>query len=80
MYYFEDFSLVEIAKVTNVSRQAVYDNIKRTEAVLETYEEKLKLYEKFSQRIALLDKMSLFLMKDEKNQAHEMIKQLKQLG
>ena len=32
--------LGEIAEEYDVSRQAVYDNIKRTEAMLEEYEEK----------------------------------------
>lgn len=54
MYYIEDFSLVEIADLANVSRQAIYDNIKRTENVLESYENKLFLYDKFEQRQKLL--------------------------
>ncbi|BBP89297.1 UPF0122 protein YlxM [Bacillus safensis] len=40
LYYLDDFSLGEIADEYEVSRQAVYDNIKRTEAMLEQYEEK----------------------------------------
>ena len=50
MYYLEDYSLGEIANLSNVSRQAIYDNIRRTEKVLESYEEKLHLYEKFTSR------------------------------
>ncbi|MBO8155266.1 MAG: putative DNA-binding protein [Bacillaceae bacterium] len=50
MYYLEDYSLGEISDSFHVSRQAVYDNIKRTEAMLEEYEEKLKLYDKFQKR------------------------------
>ena len=38
LYYADDFSLGEIAENFNVSRQAVYDNIKRTEKILEAYE------------------------------------------
>ncbi|MEN1966903.1 putative DNA-binding protein [Lentibacillus sp. N15] len=57
MYYLEDYSLGEISELSHVSRQAVYDNIKRTEAMLETYETKLLLYEKFQQRTQLLDKL-----------------------
>lgn len=54
LYYLDDFSLGEIAEEYGVSRQAVYDNIKRTEAMLEEYEEKLLLFHKFQKRNKLL--------------------------
>ncbi|HLQ84223.1 MAG TPA: putative DNA-binding protein [Pseudogracilibacillus sp.] len=54
LYYHEDYSLGEIAEQTKVSRQAVYDNIKRTENLLEHYEANLKLYEKNTQRKSLI--------------------------
>jgi uncharacterized protein len=54
LYYLDDFSLGEIAEEYNVSRQAVYDNIKRTEAMLEEYEEKLLLFNKFQERNEIL--------------------------
>ncbi|MBR2075860.1 MAG: putative DNA-binding protein [Exiguobacterium sp.] len=54
LYYLDDYSLGEIAEEFEVSRQAVYDNIKRTETMLEQYEEKLGLFEKFEQRQQLL--------------------------
>lgn len=57
MYYLEDYSLGEISELFHVSRQAVYDNIKRTEAMLESYEEKLHLYEKFEQRSVLIEQL-----------------------
>jgi uncharacterized protein len=57
MYYLEDYSLGEISELFHVSRQAVYDNIKRTEAMLETYEEKLHLYSKFDQRTLLIEQL-----------------------
>jgi uncharacterized protein len=59
LYYLDDYSLGEIAEEFNVSRQAVYDNIKRTEAMLEDYEAKLLLFQKFQERkeiIAVLKK------------------------
>jgi uncharacterized protein len=57
LYYLDDFSLGEIAEEYNVSRQAVYDNIKRTEAMLEEYEEKLLLFKKFQERNEILDQL-----------------------
>lgn len=54
LYYLDDFSLGEIAEQYEVSRQAVYDNIKRTESMLEEYEDKLGLLEKYHRRQQLL--------------------------
>lgn len=55
LYYLNDLSLGEIAEQYEISRQAVYDNIRRTEAMLEEYEEKLQLFGKFRQRRASVD-------------------------
>lgn len=43
MHLFEDFSLSEIGEALGISRQAVYDNIHRSEKALESYEKKLGL-------------------------------------
>ncbi|TDM04004.1 putative DNA-binding protein [Macrococcus carouselicus] len=56
-YYLEDESLSEIAEAFLVSRQAVYDNIKRTDELLEDYEVKLGLYRKFEERQQLITEM-----------------------
>ncbi len=80
MYYFEDYSLVEIAENANVSRQAVYDNIKRTEAILESYEEKIHLYEKFLKRKSLFDQLEKQMNDEKKEQTLPIIEQLKELG
>lgn len=45
-YFEEDLSLTEIAENYGISRQAVYDNIKRGIKILRNYEEKLKFYER----------------------------------
>ncbi|WP_431308944.1 putative DNA-binding protein [Halalkalibacter lacteus] len=57
LYYLDDFSLGEIAEEFEVSRQAVYDNIKRTEVMLEDYEVKLMLLTKFVKRSELVTQM-----------------------
>ena len=64
LYYLEDFSLGEIAEENNVSRQAVYDNIKRTEAMLEEYEEKLSLFVKFQERSKLIKEIREVLQEE----------------
>lgn len=45
LYYEEDLSLGEIATEFNISRQAVYDIVRRAESLLEEWEEKLGLVE-----------------------------------
>ncbi|MCM3742806.1 putative DNA-binding protein [Sporosarcina luteola] len=57
LYYLDDLSLGEIAEEYGVSRQAVYDNVRRTEAMLEDYEEKLKLFSKFRNRMEIIEKL-----------------------
>jgi len=79
MYYLEDYSLGEISDISQVSRQAVYDNIKRTEAMLSSYEEKLHLYKKFQQRAVLLAKLEEAAAEVESNTIKNMIHQLKEL-
>ncbi|SDY73297.1 hypothetical protein SAMN05421736_103158 [Evansella caseinilytica] len=58
LYYLDDWSLGEIADHFQVSRQAVYDNIKRTEALLEEYEEKLMLLQRYEKRQSLYKKLA----------------------
>ncbi|WLR53461.1 putative DNA-binding protein [Mesobacillus subterraneus] len=80
LYYLDDYSLGEIAEEYDVSRQAVYDNIKRTEAMLEEYEEKLSLFEKFQKRNKLISKMKELIDNGENNQdLNEMIAELEKL-
>ncbi|MCI8326817.1 MAG: DNA-binding protein, partial [Lachnospiraceae bacterium] len=46
-FVFEDLSLAEIASEEGISRQGVHDVIRRCTKMLERYEEKLHLFEKF---------------------------------
>ncbi len=68
MYYLDDWSLGEIAEHFEVSRQAVYDNIRRTEALLEEYEEKLSLLGRYQERNRLLKQLRT-LIEDGKESA-----------
>ncbi|MBO0423006.1 DNA-binding protein [Enterococcus plantarum] len=61
MYYADDFSLGEIAEEYDISRQAVYDNIKRTEKILEEYEKKLHLFSDYIVRGELLETLKRYV-------------------
>ena len=43
----EDYSLSEVAQELSISRQGVHDMVKRCNGILEEYEEKLHLVDKF---------------------------------
>ena len=49
LHLFEDFSLSEIGEELGISRQAVYDNIHRSEKAMESYEQKLGLAARYSE-------------------------------
>ncbi len=49
LYYNDDLSLSEIATQLNITRQGVRDSIKRSEAQLYAYEEKLGLFKRFKE-------------------------------
>ena len=57
MYYFEDLSLREIASVMNVSSNAVYDQIKTIEKVLEKYEDNLHIYLDSEKKNEVIEKL-----------------------
>ena len=46
-YVLNDLSLVEIAEQKGISKQGVHDLVKRCDKILNEYEAKLKLIEKF---------------------------------
>lgn len=80
LYYLDDLSLGEIAESYGISRQAVYDNIRRTEAMLEEYEAKLELFHKFKKRQQITEKLSKCLQQEQpaKEDLVSLVEQLKQ--
>lgn len=54
---FNDMSYTEVAGMEGISRQGVYDLVKRCEKLLEEYEDKLKLVEKFQNTKAMVAKI-----------------------
>ncbi|WP_277673400.1 putative DNA-binding protein [Piscibacillus halophilus] len=79
LYYLEDYSLGEISETYDVSRQAVYDNIRRTEAMLEEYEEKLGLYRRFEEQSRILEEMRDSLSKEDLKRVSSLIEELENL-
>lgn len=77
LYYLDDLSLGEIAEEYEISRQAVYDNIRRTEMMLEEYETKLNLFEKFEQRQQLIEELEETISEGSHEQLHALLEQLK---
>ncbi len=81
LYYLEDLSLGEIAEEYEVSRQAVYDNIKRTEAVLENYEQKLGILKQYQAREELVELLEKRLVEKNvvDNEVSGLLQQLKNM-
>ncbi len=87
LYYLDDLTLGEIAEEVKVSRQAVYDQIRRAEAQLELFEEKLQLFSKSERREQLLEQIHQVLLskacddrcKLEYEKGLQLLKQLREL-
>ncbi|MCX7746516.1 MAG: YlxM family DNA-binding protein [Clostridia bacterium] len=50
LHYNNDYSLAEIAEMLHISRQGVFDNVKRGKSLLHNMEMKLGLVKKFSEQ------------------------------
>ncbi len=61
LFYNEDLSMSEISDELGVSRQAAFDLIKRTQKILEDYDGKLGLLDKFLGCTDILDEISAAL-------------------
>ncbi|HOH18339.1 MAG TPA: hypothetical protein PK087_03330 [Bacilli bacterium] len=74
-YYFKDASLAEIAAQNQISRAAVFDQLHRVHQLLDEYEAKLKLFEKFQLRHSLYEQLA----KTADSQVLAIIEQLKEI-
>ncbi len=84
LYYYHDLSLGEIAAEEGISRQAVYDNLKRSEIALQEYENKLKLmkyYDDIQEEIdgleEVLNKVDVKLDEEEIDEFKDIIARLR---
>jgi predicted DNA-binding protein YlxM (UPF0122 family) len=75
LYYHDDLSLSEIAEQYSVSRQAVFENLKRAEHLLEQYEDQLQLLYKYNQRQSIFDQL-LGLLEHESEVEFDTIRKL----
>jgi hypothetical protein len=64
LYYFQDMSLSEISEILNVTRQGVFDLLKRAENNLQLYETNLGLIEKNKRIVTDLEKIRDKLIND----------------
>lgn len=78
LHYDNDFSLSEIADSLEISRQAVYDFIKRAEAALEDYESRLNLVDRFLNNRKVLQQ-TCELLQEEKGEQGSLDKALQML-
>ena len=78
----EDYSLSEIAQMKGISRQGVHDLVKRCQKILEGYEAKLHLVEKFlsvKEKISLIDKTLAGWEEDGKD-PEEIVKKVRRIA
>lgn len=78
-YYHDDFSLGEIAAELGISRQAVYDNLKRAESALEQYESKLQLLVRHKRLQSFAEQMEMVVSEISMN-ADDKEKLIREIG
>ena len=74
-YYFEDYSISEISECLDVSRNAVWDLLKKVEINLDNYEKKLRLHKKNVDRNLQLELLKKYV-NDEGLQIIEKIEEM----
>lgn len=78
LYYNQDLSLSEIALMKDVSKNAVFDNLKKATSHLEKYENKLKLLDKHLERLNIIDNLEKDIKEKHEN-IDEHLKMLREL-
>jgi len=79
LHYNEDWSLAEISAMTGISRQGVWDIVRRAEAVLMQTEEKTGLVRRYNERRAAVGRIRCEMEKLHDmttGPAHELSKQI----
>jgi hypothetical protein len=77
---FEDMSYTEIAEEEGISRQGVFDLVKRCNHILEGYEEKLHLVEKFLENRKRAEQISVLAGELTDLQEHEAVREIIRLA
>lgn len=80
MHYQNDLSLTEIGEELSISRQAVRDQLKRTERILQGYEGKLQLISRFqTQKKAVQEMKQIIEDMEKKNPDVAMVKAISKM-
>jgi len=73
LHYNEDLSLAEIAEQEGISRQGVWDNIRRAQKAMEEIEDKTGIIKRYSERMAEIEELKTELDRLRKADSSEII-------
>ena len=83
LYHEENFSIVEIAEELGVSKQAVHENLRKSEKILRSYEDKLGLMKSLLETRNLIEsidrRIDSLIIKAEEKGADEIGSELKDI-
>ncbi|MEI3220394.1 MAG: putative DNA-binding protein [Lachnoclostridium sp.] len=79
-FVLDDLSLSEIAKEAGISRQGVHDLIKRCNKILQEYEEKLHLVEKFLKIKEKVHQIDSILEEYQETESRKLIEEIRKIA